>query len=96
MSKEYVYYVYIIASVTGTLYVGVTNNLQRRVFEHKQDSIEGFTKIYSCHKLVYYEQYSDIRDAISREKQLKKWRRDKKEKLIRTGNSSWKDLSLDL
>ncbi len=72
MSKEYIYYVYIMASVTGTLYIGVTNNLQRRVFEHKQDLIEGFTKKYSCHKLVYYEQYNDVKDAISREKKLKK------------------------
>lgn len=78
MSKEYVYYIYIMASATGTLYIGVTNDLQRRVFEHKQDAIEGFTKKYSCHKLVYYEQYSDVEDAISREKQLKKWRRGKR------------------
>ncbi len=93
---EYNYYVYLMASVTGTLYIGVTNNLQRRIFEHKQGLAEGFTKKYSCHKLVHYEQYSNVNDAIAREKQLKKWRREKKENLTRTVNSSWRDLSLEL
>lgn len=95
MPTEYIYHIYIMASVTGTLYIGVTNNLQRRIFEHKQNTVEGFSKKYSCHKLVYYEQYNDVKDAISREKQLKRWRREKKESLIRTINSSWKDLSLE-
>ncbi|MFZ2970452.1 MAG: GIY-YIG nuclease family protein [Minisyncoccia bacterium] len=96
MAKEYIYYIYIMASMSGTLYIGVTNNLQRRVFEHKQDLADGFTKKYSCHRLVYYEQHNDVKDAISREKQLKRWRREKKENLTRTVNSSWRDLSLEL
>ncbi|MDD5527354.1 MAG: GIY-YIG nuclease family protein, partial [Patescibacteria group bacterium] len=81
---------------SGTLYVGVTNNLIRRVWEHKQGLVEGFTKKYSCHKLVYCEYFSDIYCAIDREKQLKNWNRKKKEKLIRTINWSWKDLYEDM
>ena len=87
------YYVYIMASSSGTLYIGVTNNLRRRVFEHKQGVVKGFTKKYGCHKLVYYEHYLDIRQAIKREKQLKGWLRVKKQNLIKTMNPSWKDLS---
>ena len=89
------YYVYIMASKTGTLYIGVTNNLTRRIYEHKNDLIDGFSKKYFCHKLVYCERYTDINVAISREKQLKKWRREKKENLIKTMNPSWKDLDLE-
>jgi len=89
------YYVYIMASKTGTLYIGVTNNLIRRIYEHKNNLVDGFSKKYSCHKLVYYEQCVDINAAISKEKQLKKWRREKKEDLIKTMNPSWKDLSLE-
>ncbi len=70
------------ASKSGTLYLGVTNNLQRRVYEHKQGLIDGFSKKYSCIKLVYSEQYSSINDAIVREKQLKNWRREKKSGLL--------------
>jgi len=81
------------ASESGTLYIGVTNNLERRVYEHKNNLIPGFTSKYSCHKLIYFENYSYIDSAIVREKQLKKWRREKKEFLIRTINPSWKDLS---
>jgi len=95
MRKIKDYYVYIMASKTGTLYTGVTNNLVRRIYEHKNDLIDGFSKKYSCHKLVYYEQCTDISVAISREKQLKKWRREKKENLIKTINPSWKDLKLE-
>lgn len=87
------YYVYVLASESGTLYIGVTNDLTRRISEHKQGLIEGFTKRYSCHKLIYYEHYLDINQAIQREKQFKKWRRDKKENLIKTVNPTWKDLS---
>jgi putative endonuclease len=87
------YYVYIMASDTGTLYVGVTNDLARRISEHKQDLIEGFTKKYKCHKLVFYENYSDIKQAIEREKQLKGWLRKRKEELIKSVNLGWKDLS---
>ena len=75
------------------LYTGVTNDLLRRVREHKSEQIEGFTKRYKCHNLLYYEEYWDVRDAIAREKQLKRWRRDRKEELIRTINPERKDLA---
>lgn len=94
MSREYDFYVYIMASESGTLYIGMTNNLERRVYEHKNNLIEGFTKKYDCHKLVYYEHTTDVYAALTREKQIKKWRREKKEYLIRTINPGWKDLSL--
>jgi len=86
------YYIYILASNSGTLYIGITNNLIRRIYEHKNKLIEGFSKKYSCHKLVYYEEYSDVRDVLDREKQLKNWRRKKKENLIAKDNPEWKDL----
>jgi putative endonuclease len=87
------YYVYLLASKkNGTLYIGVTNNLVRRVWEHKNNFIEGFTQKYNVHKLVYYEIASDINSAITREKQMKKWRRQWKVELIEEGNSEWKDL----
>ena len=95
MRKTKDYYVYIIASKTGTLYIGITNNLVRRIYEHKNNLTDGFSKKYSCHKLIYYEQCADINVAISREKQLKKWRREKKEILIKTMNPSWEDLNLE-
>lgn len=91
--REHNYYVYIMASFSGTLYIGVTNNLQRRVFAHKSSLIDGFTKKYGCKKLIYFEQTNNIESAILREKQLKKWRREKKEWLIKTINPHWKDLS---
>ncbi|MFA6547480.1 MAG: GIY-YIG nuclease family protein [Candidatus Magasanikbacteria bacterium] len=91
--KKHNYYIYILSSDSGTLYIGVTNNLERRLSEHKQKLIDGFTKKYSCHKLIYYEHYNDINNAIERETQLKKWRREKKEYLIKTINPTWKDLS---
>jgi putative endonuclease len=93
--KDYQYFVYIMASESGTLYIGVTNGLVKRVWQHKNDQIEGFTKKYACHKLIYFEETSDINSAIAREKQLKKWSRRKKEFLIKTLNPTWKDLSLD-
>ena len=86
------YYVYIMASDSGTLYVGVTNNIIRRVYEHKHDIAEGFSNKYSCHKLILFEEYNDIKDALNREKQLKNWRRDKKEYLISKQNPRWTDL----
>ena len=89
------YFVYIIASTSGTLYIGVTNDLYRRVYQHKNNLIEGFTKKYKCHKLIYFEDTSDVESAILREKQLKNWNRAKKEFLIKTKNPSWRDLSLD-
>ena len=89
------YYIYIISSDSGTLYVGVTNNLNRRVYEHKQLRIDGFTKKYKCTKLVFFEQCNDINTAIAREKQIKNWSRVKKENLIKISNPGWRDLSQD-
>lgn len=88
------YYVYILSSKrNGTLYIGVTNDLKRRVYEHKNGLIDGFTKKYSIKNLVYYEQTNDIHEAILREKRLKKWNRSWKIKLIEEMNPDWKDLS---
>jgi len=88
------YYVYILASKRiGTLYVGVTNDLPRRVSEHKSDLVEGFTKKYQVHTLVYYEEFANIVDAIEREKQLKRWNRKWKLEMIETANPEWEDLS---
>ncbi|MHB9039459.1 MAG: GIY-YIG nuclease family protein [Melioribacteraceae bacterium] len=90
------YYVYILSSKrNGTLYIGVTNDLKRRVYEHKNGLIDGFTKKYSIKNLVYYEQTNDIHEAILREKRLKKWNRSWKIKLIEEMNPDWKDLSED-
>ena len=87
------YYVYILASRrNGTLYIGVTNDLVRRVYEHKNDVIEGFTKKYGVHNLVYYESGEDVNSAIQREKQLKFWHRKWKIRLIEETNPEWKDL----
>ncbi|MFZ1249458.1 MAG: GIY-YIG nuclease family protein [Candidatus Saccharimonadales bacterium] len=92
----YTYYVYILASKpNGTLYVGVTNNLERRLFEHKHELADGFTKKYGVKTLVYYEESTSIGAAITREKQLKKWERAWKVRLIEEGNPYWKDLSLE-
>ncbi|MGH7807735.1 MAG: GIY-YIG nuclease family protein [Thermodesulfobacteriota bacterium] len=86
------YYVYIMASKKdGTLYIGITNNLIRRAHEHKNDLVEGFTKKYGIHNLVYYEQHNDIYTAIDREKKLKKWNRQWKINLIEKHNPNWKD-----
>lgn len=74
------------------MYVGVTNNLLRRIHEHKQETIEGFTQKYHIHNLVYYEQYDDVRNAITREKQIKKWNRKWKTELIEKDNPEWNDL----
>jgi putative endonuclease len=87
------YYVYILTNKSKTLYTGVTNNLQRRVFEHKQKIIPGFTAQYNIDKLVYYEISQDVTTAITREKQIKGWLRNKKVKLIESMNPEWKDLS---
>ncbi|MFA4873172.1 MAG: GIY-YIG nuclease family protein [Patescibacteria group bacterium] len=90
------YYVYIMASQkNGTLYIGVTNDLRRRADEHKNGLIPGFTQQYHIHLLVYYEEYTDIKIAIQREKQLKKWKRMWKLRLIEEVNPGWKDLSDD-
>jgi putative endonuclease len=88
------YYVYILSNEARTLYIGVTNNLERRLYEHKNKLTRSFTKKYNLTKLVYYETYTDIRNAISREKQLKGWLRIKKITLIEEDNPGWDDLSL--
>jgi putative endonuclease len=91
------YYVYILASKkNGTLYIGVTNNLPKRVYEHKNNLIEGFTRKYNVHNLVYYESYSDIYAAITRKKAIKKWKRAWKTELIEKSNPLWKDLYCDI
>ncbi len=91
------YYVYIMSSIrNGTLYIGVTNDLKRRTYEHKHNSIKGFTQKYSVHMLVYYEQHDSIIIAINREKQLKTWKRIWKLRLIEEFNPTWSDLSIDL
>ena len=87
------YCVYILANRTKTIYTGVTNNLQRRIFEHKHLMIKGFASKYKLTKLVYYEVGIDIKVAISREKQIKGWLRKKKITLIESVNPGWKDLS---
>ena len=89
------YYVYIMTNATRTLYVGVTNDLERRVYQHKQKLIDGFTKKYNLTWLAYYEQTSDVRSAITREKEIKGWRRSKKVELIESFNPRWRDLSQD-
>ena len=88
------YYVYILTNHTKTtLYVGVTNNLERRLYEHKNKLIDGFSKRYNLNKLVYYEETTSIESAIEREKQLKGYKRSKKDALIITKNPYWEDLS---
>lgn len=87
------YYVYILASKrNGTLYIGVTNNLIRRIYEHKNNTVKGFTMKYNVHNLVYYEEYNNINEALIREKRLKKWNRQWKIGLIEKINPTWKDL----
>ena len=89
------YFVYILANWDDSvLYIGVTGNLPRRLYEHRNGLVDGFTKKYNVHKLVYYEHTSDVYSAISREKQLKKWSRSKKNDLIIKMNPEWKDLSV--
>ena len=93
MSRERVYWVYILASgLGGTLYIGVTNNLIRRVYEHQHSLVDGFTKKYAVHRLVYFEQHTDIEAAIRREKRLKRWYRAWKIRLIEETNPNWDDL----
>lgn len=90
------YYVYIMTNKSNTvLYTGVTNNLERRVYEHKNKLTDGFTKKYNINKLVFFETTNDIKSAIAREKQIKGWLRIKKIKLIETANPEWKDLSVE-
>ncbi len=87
------YFFYMLASKrNGTLYIGVTNNLLKRVHQHKNDVTEGFTRKYNVHSLVYYEVFNRIQDAITREKQMKKWKRQWKMELIEKSNPNWEDL----
>jgi len=88
------YYVYILASKrNGTLYIGISSNLKKRIYEHKNRIMEGFTKKYDVNKLVYYEETTDIKTALTREKQLKKWNRKWKLDLIEGSNPNWIDLA---
>jgi putative endonuclease len=88
-----VYHVYVLASANGVLYTGFTNHLERRVVQHKQELCAGFTKEYGVTRLVYFEAFGDVREAISREKQIKRWRREKKLTLISRMNPEFRDLS---
>ncbi len=90
------YFVYIVASRSRVLYVGVTNDLNRRVGEHKEGLIPGFSQKYKTNRLVYYESTSDVRGAIAREKQIKRWRREKKVNLIENLNPEWNDLAREI
>ena len=91
MNKNY--YVYILSSKTGVLYIGMTNNLSRRIYEHKNDLVDGFSKKYSCHKLIYFESSPDVKSIIEREKQLKNWSHAKKIWLAKKLNPNLEDLS---
>ncbi len=88
------YYVYILSNWSDSvLYIGVTNNLQRRLYEHRNHLVKGFTQRYNIHKLLYFETTSDVRAALEREKQLKGWTRARKNELISMSNPDWQDLS---
>ena len=94
MKSKQIYFVYINTNrKRGSLYIGITNNLYRRSLEHKEKKTKGFTAKYNINKLVYYEEFDNIWNALEREKQLKKWRREKKNSLIESFNPEWKDLS---
>ena len=94
MPREHRYYVYLLTNKNDkVMYVGVTNNLERRVHEHKTKMVPGFTEKYNVDKLVYFEETHDVRAAIAREKEIKKWRREKKNNLVVARNPEWKDLS---
>ncbi len=96
MKNVHQYYVYILASkIRGTLYIGMTNDLQRRVYEHKMGITRGFTSKYGVNKLIYFETFKDVNEAIEREKRLKKWNRAWKIELFEKNNPSWQDLAKD-
>jgi putative endonuclease len=91
------YYVYLLTNWNNkVIYVGVTNDLKRRIYEHKNKLIMGFTDKYNLHKLVYFEETQDTHTAITREKEIKKWRREKKNRLVNQVNPRWQDLSEEL
>ncbi len=88
------YYVYLLTNWNDkVMYIGITNDLMRRVYEYKHKLIKGFTEKYNVHKLVYFEETTDVTAAIAREKKIKKWRREKKNRLVETQNPKWQDLS---
>jgi putative endonuclease len=91
--KDHQYFVYIVCSGSGTLYIGMTNAIYRRALEHKRGAIEGFASKYRCNRLVYYESFDDVQKAIAREKQLKGWARAKKIALIESKNLRWEDFA---
>jgi putative endonuclease len=94
MSTEHQYHVYLLTNWNNkVMYVGITSDLKRRLFEHRNKSVEGVTTKYNIHKLVYYEATSDVQSAIAREKEIKKWRREKKNRLVEKINPEWRDLS---
>ena len=91
--REHMYYTYIVASRSRNFYVGMTSDIEGRVWQHKNEVYEGFSQRYRCHRLVYFERYVTAAIAIAREKQLKRWSRTKKVALIEQENSAWEDLS---
>ena len=94
MKTIHQYYVYILSSkIRGTLYIGMTNDLQRRVYEHKTGFYKGFTSKYGVNKLMYFETFQNVKEAINREKKLKKWNRAWKIELLEKDNPSWRDLA---
>jgi putative endonuclease len=93
MAESYSYFVYIVASRSRNLCTGVTNDLERRILQHKRGLVSGFTKRYRIQRLVYYEMFGDIKAAIAREKQVKRWNREKRLALIASQNPTWKDLT---
>jgi len=95
VASDHRYFVYTMASVGRALYVGVTNDLERRVYQHKHGLLPGFTSQYRVTRLVFYEETSDVHAALAREKQIKSWRREKKIALIEASNPDWRDLAAD-
>ena len=93
LMRDYQFWAYIMASKSGTLYIGMTNDIDARVAQHKSGEFEGFASTHGCNRLMYYEKYQDVHRAIGREKQLKGWRREKKIKLIESQNPRWQDLA---
>jgi putative endonuclease len=89
------YYVYLLANWNNrVLYIGVTNDLERRIYEHKNKLVKGFTEKYNVHKLVYFEETGDVNAALGREKEIKKWRGEKKDALVTSSNPQWSELKL--
>ncbi len=96
MTSEKIYYIYLLTNWNNkVMYAGVTNNLIRRIYEHKSKLVKRFTKKYNVNKLVYYEEMRDVIAALTREKEIKKWRREKKNQLVNRMNPAWKDLSME-